>query len=54
MLKFNSTKCLLSEVVKIEEEENVTILGMPTEVRCSNAPNSGIWIREVTNLISLS
>ena len=50
MLKFNSTKCLLSEVVKIEKEENVTILGMPTEVRCGNAPNSGIWIREVTNL----
>ena len=50
MLKFNSTKCLLSEVVKIEEEENVTILGMPTEVRCSNAPYTGIRIREVTNL----
>ena len=51
MKTFNSSKCLLSEVIEIEKENNVMIQGMPTEIWCSNAPNAGIWIRQVTNLI---
>ena len=51
MMTFNSSRCLLSEVVKIEEEDDVIIQGMPTEIRCDNTLNAGLWFRQVTNFI---
>ena len=51
MMTFNSSRCLLSEVVKIEGKDNVIIQGIPTEIICDNTLNAGLWFRQVTNLI---
>ena len=50
-LRFNSSICLLSTVIVIEDKDFVLVTGMPTEIKCYNVTNAGLHIRRVSNLV---
>ena len=50
-LRFNSSMCLLSTVIVIEDKDLVLVTGMPTEIKCYNVTNAGLHIRRVSNLV---